>query len=188
MSAGSTDMQQEQQVKQFWKQVLWRQFGAALDMLKDAVEICPDGLWTDESRTPIPWRLVHHTLFWTDLYLHGAIEGFRPPEPIALEELDPRGIYPERPFSREQLLSYLTYIREKCRKTVASVTAQRAEELCRFGWGEVTFFELQIYNLRHVQHGAAQLNLVLRQRINSAGGWVGVTPELLSDKTERDQA
>jgi hypothetical protein len=30
-----------------------------------------------------------------------------------------------------------------------------------------------LYNLRHVQHHAAQLNLILRQAVDSAPGWVG---------------
>lgn len=32
--------------------------------------------------------------------------------------------------------------------------------------------ELLLYNLRHVQHGAAQLNLILRQETDSAPRWV----------------
>jgi hypothetical protein len=33
-----------------------------------------------------------------------------------------------------------------------------------------------LYNLRHVQHHAAQLNLILRQVTDSAPDWVGRTP------------
>jgi uncharacterized damage-inducible protein DinB len=32
--------------------------------------------------------------------------------------------------------------------------------------------ELLLYNMRHVQHHAAQLNLILRQKTESAPGWV----------------
>jgi uncharacterized damage-inducible protein DinB len=32
--------------------------------------------------------------------------------------------------------------------------------------------EILLYNMRHVQHHAAQLNLLLRQVINDAPGWV----------------
>lgn len=28
------------------KTMVWRQFGAAIDMLNDAIELCPDHLWT----------------------------------------------------------------------------------------------------------------------------------------------
>ena len=32
--------------------------------------------------------------------------------------------------------------------------------------------EILLYNMRHVQHHAAQLNLLLRQAINDAPEWV----------------
>ena len=28
-----------------WKEVLWRQFGATIDMFGDALSACPDELW-----------------------------------------------------------------------------------------------------------------------------------------------
>ncbi|MDH3267800.1 MAG: hypothetical protein OEM46_02990 [Ignavibacteria bacterium] len=33
---------------------------------------------------------------------------------------------------------------------------------------EMSLCELLLYNMRHVQHGAAQLNLILRQKTDSA--------------------
>jgi len=37
---------------------------------------------------------------------------------------------------------------------------------------DYSVLELLIYNLRHVQHHAAQLNLILRQDIDAAPEWV----------------
>jgi len=37
---------------------------------------------------------------------------------------------------------------------------------------ELSFAELLLYNMRHVQHHAGQLNLMLRQETDSAPGWV----------------
>jgi uncharacterized damage-inducible protein DinB len=42
-----------------------------------------------------------------------------------------------------------------------------------------TIFELLLYNMRHVQHHAAQLNLLLRQGINDAPRWVSQTKKTL---------
>jgi hypothetical protein len=44
---------------------------------------------------------------------------------------------------------------------------------CKFGWGEVNFVELLLYNMRHVQEHASQLCLILGQQVGSAPGWVG---------------
>jgi uncharacterized damage-inducible protein DinB len=44
--------------------------------------------------------------------------------------------------------------------------------------GEVSYlseFEHLLYTMRHVQHHMAQLNLILRQVIDSAPNWVGRT-------------
>ena len=41
-----------------------------------------------------------------------------------------------------------------------------------FGSVKMKFGELLLYNMWHVQHHSAQLNLILRQQINSAPRWV----------------
>jgi len=48
--------------------------------------------------------------------------------------------------------------------------AETAHARCRFAWAELDAFELLLHNMRHVQHRAAQLNLLLRQRTDSAPG------------------
>lgn len=154
-----------------WTVVLWYQFGAAIDMLGNAVRACPDDLWSDRGREPRFWYLVYHTLFWLDL--SGAVEGFSPPSPFTLSELDPSGVMPDRVYGKEELLQYLAHGRERCRATIDSLTIHRARSCCTFRWGEVSFLELMLYNLRHVQHHAAQLNLILRQETDAAPGWVG---------------
>ena len=58
------------------KTALWRQFGATIDMLENALLACPDTLWRehlwiDTAGTDYGtfWYLTYHTLFWLDLYL-----------------------------------------------------------------------------------------------------------------------
>ena len=91
------------------RDALWRQFGAAIDMLENAIHACPDEIWNDRSRTPEYWYLVYHTLFWLDLYLHGSVEGFAPPAPYTLDELDPAGVMPPRVYARHEMQAYLDH-------------------------------------------------------------------------------
>lgn len=80
-----------------WKTALWQQFGAAIDTLGNAIEACPDEVWGDRSRQPEYWYTVYHTLFNLDYYLSDSYEGFAPPAPFGLEEMDPAGVLPPRP-------------------------------------------------------------------------------------------
>jgi hypothetical protein len=151
---------------------IWNQFGAAIDTLEDAVRACPDDLWGDRSRQPEYWYLVYHTLFFLDFYLSESPEGFRPPAPFTLAELDPAGILPERVYSKDELLAYLDHGRRKCRATIASLTEERSRERRTFGRVEGSLTESLLYSLRHVQHHAAQLHLILRQTMDATPGWV----------------
>lgn len=155
-----------------WKDLLESQLGATIDMLENAVLACPDDLWSDRSRRPEYWYLVYHTLFFLDLYLSGTLEGFAPPAPFNLDEIDPAGILPERPYTKEELLAYLQHGRRKARATLQALTDEKAGQRCEFDWVEASFAELILYSIRHVQHHAAQLNLILRQTTDSAPGWV----------------
>ncbi len=164
-----------------WRESVWQQFGAAIDMLDEAIRACPDELWQDSTwnrRAEQPesmqfWYIAYHALFWLDLYLSGAWEGFAPPAPFTLAELDPAGLLPERPYTKDELLAYLAHGRRKCQATVEGLTEERAREPFRWRSGrEMIFAELLLYNLRHVQEHASQLNLILGQTTGSAPGWV----------------
>ena len=162
--------------------MLWRQFGAAIDMFGDALRDCPDELWESPLWKDQPdqwvaagfssfWYLGYHTLFWLDLYLTGAEEGFAPPEPFDLVEMEANEVLP-RVYTRLELLSYLEDCRRKCQETICALSDEQASRLCRFAWGELTFAELQLYNLRHVQEHAAQLHLFLGQQSGKSASWV----------------
>jgi uncharacterized damage-inducible protein DinB len=148
------------------------QFGAALDMLENAIRACPDELWSDQDRRPEFWYLAYHTLFFLDLYLADATEGFQPPSPFTLSELEFSGVMPDRVYMKDELLAYLDYGRQKVRARVAGLTTENAPEPCSYGWIDMTRVESLLYNMRHVQHHAAQLNMLLRQATNSAPDWV----------------
>lgn len=162
--------------------MLWRQFGAAIDTLGDALRDCPDELWEARLWPDQPdqwvaagfssfWYLGYHTLFWLDLYLTGAEEGFAPPAPFALVEMEAGEVLPPT-CTRDELLGYLAVCRSRCQATLATLSTDEAQRLCRFPWGEIAYAELQLYNLRHVQEHAAQLHLFLGQQAGKASQWV----------------
>jgi hypothetical protein len=162
------------------KTSIWQQFGAAIDFLAETMSACPDQLWLASLwQTPNKkpefaqfWYVTYHTLFWLDLYLTGAEEGFVPPEPFTLIEQDDEGPLPERVYTKAELQAYLKDCRKRCQATIEALTDETAQRRCRFGWGECSFLELLLYNMRHVHGHASQLNMLLGQHKVSAPDWV----------------
>jgi len=162
-----------------WKTLIWRQFGAAIDMLDNALRACPDELWQGRlySEPSQPgfaefWYVAYHALFWLDYYLAESADGFAPPPPFTLAELDPRGLLPERVYTQAELQTYLEFGRQKCRDRIETLMDEMAPQRCRPDWPEMSVAELLLYSMRHVQEHASQLNLFLGQQVGSAPGWV----------------
>ncbi|PKO16295.1 MAG: DinB family protein [Chloroflexi bacterium HGW-Chloroflexi-10] len=166
------------------KEILWRQFGGALDMFTNAVLNCPEDLWLarlwEEDYNPALaefWYIGYHTLFWLDLYLSGTVEGFTPPAPFSLEELDPKGIVPSPPYTKEQLLAYIEHGRRKCQTITMQLTDEQIIRECHFPWETVSYGEVLLHNMRHVQEHGAQLNMFLGQQKGIKARWVAKTKE-----------
>ena len=163
------------------KTLVWQQFGAAIDMLDDAIRACPDDLWTynlwddeDDARFGQFWYIAYHTLFWLDLYLTGRREGFSPPAPFIKNAL------PDEPYTKGQVREYLLQCRQKCQRVLEGLTDDQANQICVFEWMEPTFLELQLYCMRHVQEHASQLNMVLGNHGVTGLDWVSKARDSVS--------
>ncbi len=153
------------------KKILWQQFGAAIDMLENAIEACPGNLWNSSEQF---WYKAYHTIFYLDYYISEAPETFRPPSPFTLSEFDPSGILPEQVYNKSELLDYLSLARQRCHDRIASLTNAQSTEIFS-SYKNYTITEILIYNIRHVQHHVAQLNMLLRQGEVNPPNWVSRT-------------
>jgi len=153
----------------FLKESLWKQFGASIDMLENAIVACPIHVWNTDTKF---WYNAYHCLFFLDYYLTLNPEKFAPPAPFTFSEFE--DTMPERVYIKEEILTYLTTCRKKCHDLITSLTEAIAES----HWTNISktmsypVIEILMYNMRHVQHHAAQLNLLLRQEINEAPEWI----------------
>lgn len=152
---------------------IWNQFGASIDMLENAIHLCPEEHWDTPKQF---WYNAYHCLFFLDYYLTLEPVNFLPPQPFSLSEFEDDQL-PERVYSKPELITYLQFCREKCHHLISTLTQEKMD----FRWinesGTMNYsvFELLLYNMRHVQHHAAQLNLLLRQSIDDAPRWVSRT-------------
>lgn len=170
-----------------WRNLLWNQFGAAIDTLENAIRACPDDLWRaplwnepDHSEWADFWHpdwaqfwyIAFHTLFGLDYNLSDDPETFATPAPIKQTEPEMDAGLHERVYSRDELLTYLEYGRDRCRARIASADLL-APQRCRPNSPDMTVAELLLYTMRHVEEHAAQLNMLLGQKTGSAPEWVG---------------
>jgi len=129
-------------------------------------------------------------LVFLDYYLTIPPKNFSSPLPFTLAEpgdipedaID--DVVPDRIYTKKELLDYLQLSREKCHKVIAAITAEKLKErwidesgtmylaLSSVSAINYSVLEILFYNMRHVQHHAAQLNLLLRQGINNAPDYV----------------
>jgi len=159
------------------KNVIIDQYGAALEMLKQAIIQCPPARWDDPHGRKQFWLVAYHALFYTHLYLSDNLNNFKPWEKHR-KDIHRLGSFPEKaeigePYSREEILEFL----ELCRKTVVEqVSALDLEAESGFEWLPFNKAELQLYNIRHLQHHAAELIEWLGANEGIDVDWVGMTP------------
>jgi len=155
-----------------WKSAMRQQFHAAIDMLANAIEACPDSLWSGQGLSAF-WYLAFHVLFFLDLYLSEVDEPrFLPPPPFGLTELEQEVVPPQRVYRKDELLVYVEHCRNRLDTVMTGMTNSWAANPCPIPYRDMSNGELLLYNMRHVQHHAAQLNLLLRQASVIPPDWV----------------
>ncbi len=103
------------------KQVIRSQYLAALEMLKQAVDKCPDSLWNAPEDRNKFWHVAYHAIFYTHLYLQDSEKDFQAWENHR-NEYQFLGQTPWPPhdppkigeaYTREDVLIYLDLVRKQ---------------------------------------------------------------------------
>jgi hypothetical protein len=158
------------------------QYHAALTMLRESIERCPDDLWLDDRPKNAFWQIAYHTLFFTHLYLQPRLEAFRPWEGhqggVQHEDgiagpADPASALPliPEPYTKQQTLAYWRHVDTMVDGAVDGLDLSSRES--GFHWYEMSKLEHQLVNLRHAQHHLAQLADRLRAANDIGIRWVG---------------
>ena len=155
-----------------------RQFEAALCTLNACITRCPDAAWNAPVANLKFCQAAFHTLFFADFYLGPDEPSFKSQR---FHQDHPDFFRDYEEFAhREQVFlydkptttAYLNYCRTKLLETVPSETAE-ALSAPAAQRPKLTRAELHVYNLRHVQHHAAQLSLRLRLDHGIDIPWIG---------------
>src|SRR6185312_993829 len=116
-------------------QSLARNFEVALRLMEAALRDCPDDLWETDlwpheapmGPTPhgglhgsAPWFLGYHALSTLDYDLTAEFEAWEPPPPFD----DNTYAFPNRMFTKSELVAYVDYCRERVRRTLGALTEE----------------------------------------------------------------
>ena len=160
-------------------EVITSQFLAALEMLKQAVERCPESIWNDPGDKTKFWHIAYHALFYTHLYLQDTEQDFTP-WPKHRKEYQFIGQTPwpphappqiGEPYDKESILEYLAFCQ---RHVVERVPQLDLDAESGFGWLPFGKLELQFYNIRHLQQHTGELMERLGTRAHIDVDWVGM--------------
>lgn len=173
----------------FLQQTLWNQFGASIDMLANTIPTWPEAYWNLKTK---PFYLTFHTALFLDYYLTIPPTNFNYTLPYhlvpstlipesAIDDLLPRQLY-----TQEELMQYVGQSRAKCKAVIQnlnknnldSIWIDEPDEIAAPMTLQYSVLEILYYNLRHTQHHAGQLNLLLRQLTGNAPDWIADVEEL----------
>ncbi len=138
------------EISDYWQTVIGRQFAAAIQMLRSAIEACPDDLWDDRADGTPFWHLTYHALFYTDFYLSDDVETFQ---------------------ARDYHEDKAHFLPGDYQEYGGVVTTPGKG--CGFSWYELNVGEFLLNNLRHTQHHTGQLIALLRRRADIGIDWLG---------------
>ena len=128
-----------------FRTALWRQFGAAIDMLENALVACPDSLWRERlwSVPPPPEFPPHSRSSGMSPFMPSSGSTCISPAPgggiCSPCSLYPRSVdsvesLPERPYTKEELHAYLVSTRQKCHTKLLALTDEQAHRPVEYPW------------------------------------------------------
>ena len=142
------------------KPAITSQYQASLEMLKLAIQKCPEACWDDPVFENRFWQVSYHALFFTHLYLQPSLEDFTPwvKHSAQAEQMGSAAKSQEtgtgRPYTRAEVLEYLELCQDQVVQRVASLNPDAASG---FHWLPFSKLELQFYNIRHLQQHIGEL-------------------------------
>jgi hypothetical protein len=162
-----------------FKELIANQFDAALCTLSHCIDRCPDDMWNSRVANNPFCQVAFHTLFFADFYLGPDEHSFRQQEfhrtherffgdYEQLEDREPVSLY-----DRSSIKEYLEFCRTKASGKIAVETTNTLGAPCGFQRRKFSRAELYVYNIRHIQHHAAQLTLRLRLDAKQDFPWIG---------------
>ena len=151
-------------------QALQDESEAAIEMLRSAMQGCPESLWDLREEERPFWHKAYHTIYFFDLYMTGSVDSFEAPS-FHSPDLEKLAEAPPKSLSRAQLEGYLGRAEQKFRTLFDTLTLENLSRKPRFSRHQ-TLGAALLDNLRHIQHHVGQMYSFLRRKTGNAPKWV----------------
>ncbi len=137
---------------------LKRQHTAAMKMMRQAIEVTPDDLWTWGEHPRTYWRIAYHALGYAHLYLYEDMKSWKPWEKAHNDRAIIEGEVDEvTPYTRQELLDFTDLILSEIDERIDALDLD--SPTCGFPWYPgVSRVELLILSLRHIHGHLGQLH------------------------------
>jgi hypothetical protein len=141
------------------REALKRQHHAAMAMFRQAIENCPDDVWTSGEHPRNYWRIAYHALAYAHLYLYEDLASWNK-WPHHIQEktyLEGDDVPINEPYTKQQLLELVSRIYTEIDPRLDALDLTSPS--CGFTWyPNVTRIELLILSLRHIHGHLGQLH------------------------------
>jgi hypothetical protein len=142
------------------------QYAASLRMLRQAIERCPNALWTGGRHPRTTWRIAYHALFYAHLYMVQSEAAFIPwhRHRDGATDLWGADVPLLEPYTQQELLEYADMLLEIVEETLGGVDITCPET--GYDWyPDMTKLEHEILSIRHLQGHVGQIS----ERLMEAG-------------------
>ena len=150
-------------------QAIQSQYLSALEMLKQVIVQCPEQLWGAPGDEDSCWHRCYHALYYTHLYLQVCEDDF---QPWHKQHKPDQYSY----YYQSEVLEYLGFVQQQVKLLVPSLNL---EATSGFDWLPFNKFELQLYNIRHIQQHAGEMFERIGSKAELEFYWVSRTPDYL---------
>jgi hypothetical protein len=159
------------------KRAIKRQNHAALAMLRQGIERCPDDLWVGGEFPRNPWRIAYHAAAYAHLYLYANLKEWKqwPKHRQECTWLVGDDVPMMEPYTRAEMLELLDLIDQEVDERIDALDLNEAT--CGFTWyPDVSRVELMFLSLRHLHGHIGQLSELLIARGLDID-WMGPPPK-----------
>lgn len=151
--------------------ILIAQYRAALEMLRQAIDRCPETIWDNHDTGASFWQIAYHAVFYTHLYIQDSQHTFtawpKHREEYQLGDQLPQP--PRQPPDKTIVLEYLDFCEQQ---VVEKVMATDLGADSGFEWLPFCKLELHLYTIRHIQQHVGELMERLGSRAAIGVDWV----------------